>query len=271
MIDYHIHTLLCNHAMGTMQEYINRAIAAGLSEICFLDHLTLNEKGSALSMTPEQVPLYYHAVRRLAEQYHDRIRVRAGLEIDFSPENSECAADIIKPYDFDVIAGSIHFLSGTDIVSRRESKNNTMDVEEICSQYLDLLERLVESRMFDVICHIDLPKKFSGSLPERFYENIDSMLEKIRCNGMAIEINTAGFDHPVKEQYPNGYLIEACGRHGVPVTLGSDAHRPEEVGRYFDRALTLMRNFGISSISGFKRRVRYDISPDWKPTQSYHR
>ncbi len=45
MIDYHIHTKLCNHARGVMGAYVKRAIEKGLTEVCFLDHLTLSEPG----------------------------------------------------------------------------------------------------------------------------------------------------------------------------------------------------------------------------------
>lgn len=265
MIDYHVHTPLCNHATGTMNQYIKRAMDAGLCEICFLEHLTLNEKGSALSMTPAQLPLYYHTVRRLSAKYRGRIRIRVGLEVDFSPETYTQAAAIIKPFAFDVIAGSIHFLSDTNIVSARESKHNTMDIEKICDRYIDLLGRLVDSRLFDVICHIDLPKKFAATISERFYENVDALMERISYNGMAVEVNTSGFDHPAGEQYPAKRLMETCCRHKIPVTLGSDAHSPEEVGRHFDRAVVLMQHSGIVSVSGFRRRTRYDINLGRKP------
>jgi len=264
MIDYHVHTPLCNHATGTMKQYINSAVDAELSEICFLEHLTLNKKGRGLSMTPVQIPLYYHTVRRLATQYRDRIRVRAGLEVDFSPETSAQAAALIKPFAFDVIAGSIHFISDTNIVSARESKHNSMDIEEICDQYVILLEKLINTNQFDVICHIDLPKKFSATLSNRFYDNIDALMERIGYNGMAMEVNTGGFDHPAGEQYPAKRLLEACYRHKIPVTLGSDAHTPEEVGRHFDRAADLLEDSGIQSVSGFRRRARYDIKLGWK-------
>ena len=62
MIDYHIHTRLCNHAKGTMEEYIQSAVAKGLREICFLDHLTLTKAGRTLSMAPDEVPLYFQSV-----------------------------------------------------------------------------------------------------------------------------------------------------------------------------------------------------------------
>ena len=110
MIDYHVHTSLCNHANGTMEQYIQSALSAGLSEICFLDHLTLHKGGKHLSMTPDYVPLYYQSARQLAHAYRDDIRVKVGLEVDYDPNNAHHIKKIIAPFDFDVIGGSGHFI-----------------------------------------------------------------------------------------------------------------------------------------------------------------
>ena len=37
--DGHVHTSLCNHASGTMEEYVKAAIGKGLEAIVFLEHL----------------------------------------------------------------------------------------------------------------------------------------------------------------------------------------------------------------------------------------
>ena len=85
MIDYHVHTSLCNHANGTMEQYIRQAVEIGLTEICFLDHLILHEKGRRLTMSPEELPFYFHAARHLANKYKDQIQVKVGLEVDVIP------------------------------------------------------------------------------------------------------------------------------------------------------------------------------------------
>ncbi|MDP3283821.1 MAG: PHP domain-containing protein, partial [Desulfobacterales bacterium] len=84
-VDYHIHTMLCNHAKGGMESYVKKAVSAGMTEICFLDHLTLGEPGNSLSMTPEEVPFYFQAVSHMKNRYKEAISIKAGLEIDFNP------------------------------------------------------------------------------------------------------------------------------------------------------------------------------------------
>ena len=89
MIDYHVHTPLCNHAKGQMEAYVRKAADIGLQEICFLDHLTICETGKNLSMSVEEVPLYFKHIQALKKRYESIISVKAGLEIDFSPEHAD--------------------------------------------------------------------------------------------------------------------------------------------------------------------------------------
>ena len=101
MIDYHVHTSLCNHASGTMEQYVQAAVAKGLDTICFLDHLTFQEAGRDNAMLPREVPMYVDTARRLARQYQGRIDVRVGLEVDFSADHvTECVA-VVNTFDLD--------------------------------------------------------------------------------------------------------------------------------------------------------------------------
>ena len=109
MIDYHLHTLFCNHATGGMERYIQSAIDLGLREICFLDHLTIQKTDPGLTMTPEEVPYYFHAVQVLKQKYRKEISIKAGLEMDFNPAYIDFCQDIIETFAFDVIAASFIF------------------------------------------------------------------------------------------------------------------------------------------------------------------
>ncbi len=98
MIDYHIHTKLCNHARGMMGAYIKSAIEKNLKEICFLDHLTISEPGNRLSMMPGEVPFYFQAVQNLKNNFSGVISIKTGLEVDFSPENKDFVDEIIDTF-----------------------------------------------------------------------------------------------------------------------------------------------------------------------------
>jgi histidinol-phosphatase (PHP family) len=260
MIDYHVHTSLCNHANGTMAQYIQNAIAAGLSEICFLDHLTLHESGKRLSMTPDYVPFYYQSVRQLAHTYKNHIRVKVGLEVDYDPANADAVKKIIAPFDFDVIGGSVHFIDKINIVSSRDTaarENESIDV--ICREYLLLLDRMIENMDVDIICHLDIIKKFGRRPSAEFKKKFDEILSKISYKNLTVELNTSGYAHKANEFYPDTALLKKCYEKNIRMTIGSDAHQPQQVARYFDKAVELLIKTGYCHVSAFTRRKPYDI------------
>jgi histidinol-phosphatase (PHP family) len=256
-INYHVHTPLCNHATGSMPDYIRHAIRQGLKEICFLDHLTLNPADKGLTMIPEEVALYYHAARFLAHQYREAIRVKIGLEVDFHPDFIEVINYLTHSFDFDVIGGSVHYLGQEDIVTRKSDwGRGEGDPDLIFASYFKWMNRMLDHDFFDVVCHFDLPKKFCRLPQESFEGTIDELLVRIKDKGLALEVNTSGYEHPIKEAYPSVNILKRCFELGIPVTLGSDAHRPDQLITHYDKAATLLAAAGYSHLSTFSRRRR---------------
>lgn len=262
MIDYHIHTMLCNHAEKPMEAYVKRAVDIGLQEMCFLDHLTISENGRDHSMSVRETGLYFQAIQRLKYQYRDQIEIRAGLEIDFDPATMEQVKEVIESFSFDTIGSSVHFVHEKNIVSRRGKKSELSDVDfqKQCQLYLEKMDRMMDHDYFDVVCHLDVIKKFGEPLTDHFDEKFNEILSKIRYKNLTVELNTSGYDHPVKDGYPGLALLKQCRAKGIEITLSSDAHHPDSVGRHFNRALSDLSSSGYNRLAGFYRRQRYLIS-----------
>ena len=88
---------------------------------------------------------------------------------------------------------------------------------------------------------------------QHYYEKIASVLKEL---DVAFELNTSGYDYPAGEMYPSPSFLRILNDYEVPVTVGSDSHRPEHVGRHFDRAYEILREAGYDSIAYFERRKR---------------
>ncbi len=263
VIDYHIHTPLCNHAWKSMESYVKKAIERGLQEICFLDHLTVNGQGRRNSMCPSEVGLYFQAVQKLKYQYWKQIRIRAGLEVDFIPDQIDRIHEIIRPYSFDVIGGSVHFVKGMNIVSRRgQTALSRIDFQNLCLHYIEELDQLLNCDFFDTICHLDVVKKFHAPLSEAVVDKFDEILSKIRYKNLTVEVNTSGLTHSAQEIYPGPELLKICFHKGIEITLASDAHHPDEVGRYFKQVISDLVAVGFTHLAGFSRRKRYKIPID---------
>ena len=271
MIDYHLHTLFCNHAAGGMERYVQNALDSGFREICFLDHLTIRpayrcearadrKTEHGLSMTPEEIPHYFYAVQILKQAYKNKINVKAGLEVDFNSDYTDYYQKIVDTFAFDVIAASLHFPNGFDIVTHRSGwRYGENDTDEVYAMYFEQFKKMLEYDYFDVICHIDLIKKF-GRKPKKSFEiEYDNILGIIKDKGKTIEVNTSGYDHPARDIYPSLRILEKCYRKGISITMGSDAHHPANVGRHYKGVLPILLSIGYRRLAIFTKRQRGEV------------
>jgi histidinol-phosphatase (PHP family) len=159
------------------------------------------------------------------------------------------------------VLGSIHFLGeravdhdGYDIWERGG------DPDRIWRRYFETVAELVRSGLYDVVAHPDLVKVWGRGRPaperdRRFH--YEPAVEAIAEAGIAVEVSTAGLRKPTAEIYPAPEFAAMCIDAGAPFTLSSDAHRPEDVGRDYDRAVETMRGWGIEEIAVFEARHRH--------------
>ncbi|MBD3366707.1 MAG: histidinol-phosphatase HisJ family protein [Candidatus Eisenbacteria bacterium] len=257
LVDYHIHTHLCGHAVGVPVDYVRSARALGLSEIGFSDHMPLlRTRDEHLTMAPEDLPVYVDLVRDIQTSAQE-LTVRLGIEMDYIPGQMDEIHAEAEPFGFDYVIGSVHSLGGWDLSdSRYLSSWKGKDPDEVFPRYFEAFVEAVEEGGFDFMAHPDLVKKH-GILPRRpmtrWYELAAGALA---ANDVAIEINTSGIRKRIGEPYPTLAFLAACVEAGVAVTLGSDAHAPGQVGMDFDVALRLLRRAGITEIATFDGRRR---------------
>ncbi len=260
MLDYHLHTRLCNHAEGSMVAFIRQAVDRGFEEICFLDHLTITDSPRPMTMDVAEVPLYFQTVQRLKRSFSDRIAVRSGLEIEFNPRYTELFKQIVDDFAFDVIGSSIHQLDGIDIVSGPYDSDAAFPVPETLQRrYLDYLEMMLANEYFDIVCHLDLLKKFGAGSSPYFEDRLAGILSRATARNLTVEVNTGGFDHPAAEAYPSRNILTMLKNAGIAVTIGSDAHRPEEIGRHFGRAFEMIQAAGFRHLAVFAGRSRSEV------------
>lgn len=260
-IDYHIHTILCNHATGEMEEYVQAAISKNLVEIGFSDHFPMIYLPKTLPledycMKEEELPLYVKLLRELQESHSD-IRIKLGIEADYYDGKEKEIEQYLKRVEFDYIYGSVHILDDWCIDDDRyRERYCEYDIFELYTRYFKTLKKAIESGLYDIMAHLDLPKKF-GDRPDRPITDLtDEIVDALAKNKICIEVNTAGFRKPANEQYPSIDMLKACYENDIQVTIGSDSHKPEEVGWEIDRAFKLLKDIGYTQIVGFQKRKK---------------
>ncbi len=256
--DYHMHTPLCRHATGEPTEYAARALELGLTEIGFTDHSPMaRDDFDEWRMRNNQLDEYVEKVRK-AQHNHPQLVIKLALEVDYLPGHEEWIRDLAARHPWDFFIGSVHYVSDSWAVDNpnKLSEWKHRDAWEVWSVYFDRLTMAAESGLFEIIGHADLPKKF-GHRPQRdctpLYERF---LRAAKKSGAAMELNTAGLRKDCREIYPNQELLNAAFRIGVPITFGSDAHAPGEVGMSLDAAVESARTAGYTQSCRFTRRAR---------------
>jgi histidinol-phosphatase (PHP family) len=256
--DYHIHTKLCRHAEGEPREYVERAIELGMAEMGFADHLPFlggweprHDLKDDWAMGLDEVDDYVVLVLGLAREYAGDVRILLGIEADFIPETLDDTATFLSGYPFEYVIGSVHIVGDRFGFDHPEMKGRLSEygLGRIYLESLDLARQAAESGLFSVAGHLDHAKKLGPPEDEEAVASAASAaLRAVAAAGMAIELNTGGLRKPVAEAFPGPALLAEAEGLGIPLVLGSDAHRPGHVGHEFARAADLAREAGYTSL-----------------------
>ena len=185
--------------------------------------------------------------------------VKLGLEVDFQPGSEERVLDLIAPYPWDFLIGSVHWIGGWDFV-RHDAGEEFLrrGIELAWRQYFELETALAGSGLVDVLAHVDVVKKV-GLRPasEVMAELYQPVVAAAAASGVAIEVSSAGLRRESKEIFPAPALLAMFGRAGVPITLASDAHLADDAAWGHDVVVAAARAAGYDSHLRFTARSRF--------------
>ncbi|MHB8809340.1 MAG: histidinol-phosphatase [Desulfobulbaceae bacterium] len=242
--DSHIHTSLCNHASGTMEEYVLAAVERGLSTITFLEHLEAGIRYIERTwLTEADFASYFREGERLKKKYRDRLTIRLGVEVGFNPEAVEELRAALARYPFELIGISYHFFfdgrQHLNMVSRRPENIAALlalGADRMLRSYFAGLREAIDTLDGHVLCHLDAGMRHLPDLllTAEHLAQVDEVLAGMARKNMTMEINTSGFALR-GEPYPAKAILGRAIKLGIPLAVGSDAHQPGQVGRYFDR------------------------------------
>ncbi|MBO5646680.1 MAG: histidinol-phosphatase HisJ family protein [Clostridia bacterium] len=262
LADYHNHTHLSPDGFPHA-DYISMAkaaVEAGLSELCITEHCECN--GFYLSIDNNIGFTYDREACRAEllearEALGSRISLPFGVEIGQPTEVPEKAELVLDHEDYDFIIGSLHNIRGEADFSLLDYPSADV-CREMLSRYVRELYELAESSVFDVIGHVDYPlrymrRKFDVDLcPHE--EELRALFTLLRERGKGIEINTKVLrgDSPIYTQ--QDYILRLFREQGGEIlTLGSDAHKPEDVGAGLRESAELALSQGLDRVATFRR------------------
>jgi len=258
--DYHIHTNFSCDCQASMSEMCRAALTANISEIGFTEHLDLHPLDPDRDFFRSDE--WWQEITRCREQYQGILTIRAGIELSEPHQHINIIEKLYQSYPWDYSLGSLHWFGNEMIFDHASFTRPEKDVYE---DYFIELQRMVDVGNFDILAHMDMVKRYGyehyGKFdPFKYDTMIQSVLKTVADKNIALEVNTASLRRSINETSPSKQILEwfhAQGGQGI--TLGSDAHMPQDVGAGIERALAAVKASGFNSVASFSQRQQTAI------------
>jgi histidinol-phosphatase (PHP family) len=264
IVDYHMHLRdergRIAFTVEAAERFVEAAAARGVDEIGFTEHVYYFRQTREIWDVPYQIERcvfdldeYCGAV---LEAKRRGLPIKLALEVDYVGDRQSRLSEILEPYPWDYLLGSVHWLGG-EAVDQDPGAGvwASASVDDVWQRYFGAIAELAGSGAIDVLAHLDLAKIFDRRPSvERRADLHAATAGAIASAGVCVEISTAGLRKPVGELYPDPELLSECVRRGVGLTLAADAHEPQLVGEDFERALALASEAGCETVTVFDGR-----------------
>ncbi|MDJ0663825.1 MAG: histidinol-phosphatase HisJ family protein [Acidimicrobiia bacterium] len=285
MSDYHVH--LHDHGVyagigpphgeyppGHIEAYIEAAARRGVDEVGFTEHLYRCVEAAPVlgdfwadephhdlaedtrKMFRDDLSLSLNGYVEAVLAAKDRgLPVKLGLEVDFFPNTIEAVMDLLEPYPWDFLIGAVHWVGGWSVdygVSAYEFDRR--GIRRAYEDYFAIETELAASGQVDVLAHVDVVKRFGHVPDDTPIDLYQQVVDAAAASGTAVELSSAGLHKPVGEVYPSPTFLSMFYKAGVPITLASDAHQPDECGRDHEKLVALARATGYDHYLTFDRR-----------------
>ncbi len=257
MIDFHIHTNASPDAKQALGEAVNKARELKMSHIAITDHYEFMEGEYYKNWVIKDFKAYGESIDFYNQKYDD-ITILKGIEIGHIDRKKDEIKKVLDSLDFDFVISSAHFTEDLDLYFPEYFQGKSKH-----TAYYNYLKEIRDSIdiMDDRVCvigHIGYIAKYapyddSRLLYEDFSEIIDDILTRIIKRGFGIEINTANFGKKLNETMPPSPIIKRYRQLGGEiVTIGSDAHYTQDVGKAYYKAKQTALDAGFTHASIFK-------------------
>lgn len=258
--DFHVHTNFSADSQTPAREQIEAAIRLGMKEICITDHHDYGTGTMCHKDYTVDIPAYFCALRELREEYRSKIFVRYGIELGLMLREKEYLETLVPAIPADFIIGSNHFIDGYDVYDQNFYKDNGSEKAAYRRFFESSLARIQALDCFDSLGHLDYvvrygPTKNTDYRPEEYMDLIDEILRTLISKGKALECNTAGFKYGLGHLHPYEEILKRYRELGGELlTVGSDGHRPNEVGGYFEQTAEILKSCGFRYYTVFHER-----------------
>lgn len=262
--DFHVHTNFSSDSTALPQKMIEKAINLGLNQICFTDHYDLDFPSNDDNISNFfDVDNYFNTFNELQLIYNNQIDIKIGIELGLQPHLQKNFINLLDKYPFDFIIGSSHVCDRLDpYMGDFFTNRKTFDANY--RYFESILENIQSFDGFSIYGHLDYIIRYGSNKKHKFSyyqytDVIDEILHKLIDIGKGIEVNTSGFRYGLGQPHPHTDIIKRYYELGGEIiTIGSDAHKPQDICHNFECIKELLTNIGFKYYTVFSK-----LQPDF--------
>ena len=253
--DYHSHHWRCGHAVGEMADYLRAAYERGLTHFGVSDHgpaywLEGDHALPGTQMALSEYPAYLREAYETRSRFANRIHLSVGVEADWIDGRGGDLARLLETEPLDYALGSVHYSLGRSIFSRERWATDA--AEPIYRDYYRQVADAARSQLFDILSHLTAVEAYGPPIGELADELYPPVADAVAQSGCAVEVNTSGYRKMPEgdEPFPNRTMLRLLLARRVPLTFGSDCHKPEEVAFGSERVAALLTELWVDLAAG---------------------
>lgn len=261
LTDYHIHTQFSGDSTMPMEEAVLQAMAMGLEEICFTEHIDygIQEDWNC------DCDAYFRELERCRDKWGDKVKIRSGMEFGMQVHTVELFQETFDRYPFDFIILSCHEVGDRELWNYEFQLGKSQD-EYNRRYYEEILNVVKRYQDFSVLGHLDMIRRYdrNGDYPfERVRDVVEEILRLVIAQGKGIEVNTSCYRYGLADLTPGREILKLYRELGGEIiTIGSDAHTPKWIGWESGGIQEELLEMGFEGVYTFEgmRAVRHDLA-----------
>lgn len=259
--DYHVHSEFSSDSTAPMEEMVEAAIRQGLKRLCFTDHMDYDYPQVDKYSFIFDPLLYIKKLEQLKAKYSGKIELLTGIEMGLQPHIASKMQALHDSYPFDFIIGSSHVVDGVDPYYPEYWEHRTKK-QGIHDYFESIIHNCKAYQGFHVYGHIDyiiryVPGQITAEVKEDYSypdyaELLDEVLKTILSYDKGIEVNTSALKRGHSHPHPKAEILKRYRELGGElITIGSDAHRPENVAQAFQLMPDFLKSLGFRYYATF--------------------
>ena len=270
LADTHVHSRFSHDSDSKLADICRAAKEKNISVVCITDHADVKPHSDLQEMAQIRQAVY----REIRETACEGVELLVGIELacgGFYPDHSifdRAAQTLLTVGQYDCVIGSVHSVGNSPTARINYAAMSKAEIIACLDRYFDAALAILEYGKPDVLAHLTYPLryingKFGKALDWRLLEpKIRLVLQTVIQKGVALEINTSCLGTEYDQLLPHEEIVKLYlqlgGRY---LTLGSDAHKPEKLGKGFAQTIRQLKLLGVDKLYYVKKRqlIAYEI------------